>query len=225
MYNRFEESFDGTISADSHEDEQPSYLTELNGVKDNEAEYLIAMSYVGQARVYLRESIENGIFEKFYFVDGTRSEDLITALGAENLEGYKGTVSSSDDTTDSFKKFNEEFIKKHGAAPSRPYIREAYDATIAIALAAESAKSVEGSDIRDALRKVSSPAGEVVTAGSAGVKRGIELVRAGTDINYEGAATSLDWNSVGDISKGVVSIWSYEGGEIKDIEKKVVELK
>ena len=42
------------------------------------------------------------------------------------------------------------------------------------------------------------------------------LIRSGEDINYEGAATSLDWDPAGDVTDGFVSIWAHQSGEIKD---------
>ena len=219
LFGRFESAFGGTVSAQSHESEQPSYLSELQSVARGGAQHLVAISFPGQAQVYLRESIEQGLFTSFYFVDGTRSEDLIGAIGAENLEGSKGTAPSSDDTSASFVMFNEAFSAVNGAPPSRPFVREAYDAAIAIAFAAEAAQSVDGAAIQRELRGVASPGGEVITAGAASVAEGLNLIRSGADVNYEGAATSLDWDAAGDVARGFVSIWAYQNGAIVDLEK------
>ncbi len=222
---RFSDSYDGNITAISHEENQISYLAELQKAAEGDAEFLVTMGYVGQAQVYLRESLEQGLFDKFYFTDGTRSEDLIEAIGAESLEGFKGTVASSDESSASFTAFNNAFSAKYGGNPSRPYVREAYDATIAIGLAAEIANSLEGATIRDSLRRVALPGGETITAGEDSVRRGLQIVGDGGDVNYEGAATTLDWDSVGDVTGGFVSIWTYQGGEIVDIDAVLVNLK
>ena len=44
-------------------------------------------------------------------------------------------------------------------------------------------------------------------------------MRDGDDINYEGAATTLDWNEVGDVTTGFIEIWQYEGGEIVSLRE------
>ena len=44
------------------------------------------------------------------------------------------------------------------------------------------------------------------------------------DINYEGAASSLDWNADGDVVSGFVSIWAYQNGEIVELETVPVDL-
>ncbi len=225
LIENFRDSFEGTVSAESHEAEQISYLAELEKVAAGGADYLIAMGYVGQAQVYLREAIEQGLFAKFYFVDGTRSEDLITNIGAEHLEGSKGTVSSSNELSDSFRIFDEAFIAKHGAPPARPYVREAYDATVTIALASQMAGSTNGEAIRQALRRVASPNGEVITAGPDSIRRGLSILMEDKNINYEGAATTVDWDDNGDVTSGFISIWTYQDGEIVDTEKKPVDLR
>ena len=225
LINRFESAFGGTVTAASHEDNQVSYLAELQRVKRGGADYLIAMGYSGQAQVYLREALELDLFDKFYFVDGTRSEDLIDSIGADRLEGFKGTVSSSDESTASFSNFNVEYQAKHGALPTRPYVREAYDATIAVALAAVDAGSDSGGDIRDNLRDVAAPGGTLVSAGSVSIAEALRLVRNDNEVNYEGAATSLDWNEKGDVASGFVSIWAYQGGAIVDLQGVPVNLR
>ncbi len=88
----FAASFTGTATLVSHEDGQPSYLAELQQAARGGAQHLVAISFPAQAKVYIREALENGLFEKFVFVDGTKSEDLIEEIGAEFLEGSPGTA-------------------------------------------------------------------------------------------------------------------------------------
>ena len=76
------------------------------------------------------------------------------------------------------------------------------------------------SAIRDALVRVASPPGLPVLPGAEGIRAGLEAVRDGNDVNYEGAATTLDWNADGDVTNGYVGIWAYIGGAI--VEQAVV---
>ena len=80
---------------------------------------------------------------------------------------------------------------------------KAYDAVIVIALAAEAADSVAGPDIRDQLQAVASPGGTVVIASQDSItEAGLRIAAAddGDDVNYEGAASSVDWDAAGDIT-------------------------
>ena len=217
----FAASFTGTATLVSHEDGQPSYLAELQQAARGGAQHLVAISFPAQAKVYIREALESGLFEKFVFVDGTKSEELIEEIGAEFLDGSRGTAPVSPDTEAS-EAWNQGYIAAFGALPSLPFVREAYDATIAIALAAEAAGSLEGAALRDALVSVASPPGLAVLPGAAGIEGGLEAVRDGNDVNYEGAATTLDWNADGDVTNGHVGIWAYVGGAI--VEQAIVPI-
>jgi len=214
----FEGAFGGTVTSASIEETGTSYLSELQAAKAGGADYLIAIGYPEQAKIFLRESIENDIFTQFFFVDGTKSEVLIEDLGADTLEGFKGTAAASGPESDSTIAWNAQYQEKYGELPQTPYVREAYDATIAIALAAEKVGSNDGTAIRDQLQSVAAPPGDVVVAGAEGIAAGFELVRGGTGVNYEGAATSLDWNDVGDVTSGYIGVWQYQGGSIVELE-------
>ena len=214
----FSSLFSGTATMVSHESEQVSYLAELQQAADGGAEWLVAISFPEQAKVYLREALENGIFEQFVFVDGTKSEELIEDIGAEFLNGFQGTAPSAGSETDATAAWNEAYLEEFGALPTRPFVREAYDAVIAIAIAAEAAGSTDGVAIRDELVRVASPDGEVALPGAAGIKRALELIRDGDDVNYEGGATTLDWNADGDVTTGFVGIWEYQDGAIVELE-------
>ena len=109
-------------------------------------------------------------------------------------------------------------MEAHGELPALPFVREAYDAVIAIALAVELAGSTDGTAIRDALPRVAAPGGETVIPGADSVAAALAAVRAGDDVNYEGAATTLDWNAAGDVLTGFIEIWQYEAGAPASIE-------
>jgi len=87
-----------------------------------------------------------------------------------------------------------------------------YDAIVVAGLAAAAAqysgKPVNGPNVRDMLRKVSNPPGEVVVAGVAGFKKALEALKAGRDINYEGVAGSQDFDENGDVVTPI-EVWQF----------------
>ena len=84
-----------------------------------------------------------------------------------------------------------------------------------IALAAAKAGTTTDSvAIRDALRSIANPPGEAVGPGVEGIKKALMLIDEGKDINYEGAAGTVDFDENGDVT-GYIEIWKVEGGEIK----------
>lgn len=214
----FEANFDGTVTKASFEDAQASYLAELQAAAAGGADTLIAIGYPEQAQVFIREALENELFSNFLFVDGTKSQQLIDALGADALEGFKGTAPTGGPETDAYKAWEEAYIAEYGSVPELPYIREAYDAVIAIALAAEAAHSNDGAAIRDQLPIVAGPPGDTFLPGPEGVAAALKAAGEGTDIDYDGAATTLNWNEAGDVTTGYIQIFQYTGGEIVELD-------
>ena len=219
LADAFEAAFGGTVTKSSFEDGQASYLAELQSVAGDGAQVLVAVGFPTQAQVFIREALENDIFDQFLFVDGTKSQELIDAIGGEFLGGSKGTAPGSGPGTPSAAAWDAAYLEVHDELPMLPFVREAYDGTIAIALAAQLAGSTDGTAIRDALVRVASPGGVTIIPGAASIASGLSAVSNGDDVNYEGVATSLDWDAAGDVTSGFVVIWQYTAdGEIEDLE-------
>ena len=214
----FTSAFGGTVTTVAYSaDGQISYLAELQQAADAGATVLVAVAFPDEALVFIRESIENDIFTTFLFVDGTKSQDLIDGIGAEYLDGMFGTAPGAGPGTASLAAWDAAYMGEHGELPTLPFVREAYDAVIALALAAEAAGSTEGAAIRDQLPLVGAPGGITAIPGVPSMLAALENVRNGEDINYEGAATSLDWNDVGDVTSGFIEIWQYAEGTIASV--------
>tara|TARA_Y100000996_G_C22548715_1_gene652884 strand:+ start:1419 stop:2669 length:1251 start_codon:yes stop_codon:yes gene_type:complete len=223
----FKASFEaggGSATITSYEAKAASYLAELKASAANGGEVLIAAGYPTQAAIFIKEALENKIYDKFLFVDGTKSEDLIAAVGADALDGQKGTAPGAGPETPALKAWNDAYKAKNGDLPALPFVREAYDATICLALASASAGSVAGADIAAALPQVCGGDGEKAIPGAAGVKAALDLASDGKAVNFEGAATSLDWNDKGDITNGYIDIWQYKDGGIATLDSKPVDL-
>ena len=92
------------------------------------------------------------------------------------------------------------------------WLRKAYDATVALALAAQAAGRLDGAAIRDRLRAVGSPPGAVVTAGPSGVADALRILAGGGEVDYEGASGSMDWDANGDLRRGHIGVWRFTEG-------------
>lgn len=223
----FKEHFEaagGKVLASIPHDETPAptYVAELKQAAEGDPDALVAISYPGHATVYLREALEGGFFDTFIFVDGTKSQEIVDAVGAEAVEGMLGTAPGSAETP-SLEIFNQAYEEEYGERPPLPFMTNVYDAVVLAALAAYEAQ-VSGEELtsvslRDHLRSVAGPPGEVVEAGVEGLTKALELIRAGQEINYEGAAGSEDFDENGDVVTPI-EIWGYENGEI--VVKKLV---
>ncbi len=210
------EDLGGTVSAEIPHDEAvaTSYTAELAQATEGNPEVLVAISYPGHASIYMKEAIEGGFISEFRFVDGTKSEtDIPQAVGAEAIEGMCGTAPGSAETP-SLDTFNSTYEAEYGEVPPLPFMTTTYDAVILAALAAYEAQvageELTGVAVRDHLRSVAGPPGELVYAGE-GLKRAIELLADGQDIDYVGAAGDVNFDQFGDVVTPI-DIWCYEGG-------------
>ncbi len=219
LADAFEAAFDGTVTSASIEQGATSYLSELRAAADGGAKVLIAIAFPAEALIFIRESLEHSIFSEFLFVDGTKSQELIDGIGQDFLNGSKGTAPGGGPANAATRAWDAAYIDAHGELPALPFVREAYDAVIAIALAAELAGSTDGAAIRDALPRVAAPGGDDVIPGPEGIAIAMAAVGDGDDVNYEGAATTLDWNAAGDVLTGFIQIWQYSDGEPVEIDE------
>lgn len=191
-----------------------SYTAELRKALAGKPDRLCAFSYPEHAKVYLKEAIEFFKYRRFLFCDGTKSEDIVKALGARNVEGQMGTAAGSAGG-EPYVMFNADYKAEYGKLPPLPYITNAYDGTAVIGLAAYAAKvkglPLSAKNIRDNMRAVANPPGEVVKPGE--FKKAFDLLNSGKQINYEGAAGSVDFDENGDV-KTPIEIWKYSKGDI-----------
>ncbi len=214
---QFEETFNslgGTVTAKvAHEETQPTFTSELEKATEGDPDVLIAISYPGQAEIYLRESLEGGYADNFLFVDGTKSPEMMEVVGWAALDGTLGTAQGAPDSP-ALQAFQSAYDSTYGEEVQHPFTSETYDATVLIALAAAKAgTTTDSTAIRDALRSVANPPGEVVGPGIAGIIKALELIAAGEDINYEGAAGTVDFDENGDVV-GYIEVWQVKDGEI-----------
>lgn len=214
----FEKSFTGdqggTVSESiPFEQGQSSYRGELQRADTDDAKALLLIAYPENGIVILRQALEGGHFDKFIFTDGMKAPEVVEQIGADYVNGSYGTVPQSPES-EGLKTFQKAYEAKFGKVPPLPYIDTAYDATMLISLAAVKAGSNDRTAIRDALREVASPPGEKVGPGD--YAKAVELLKAGKDINYEGAAGSQDFDKNGDVP-GTIGEWAFEKGEIVDL--------
>ena len=214
LANVFKEHFEKgggkVVALVPQESGQPSYVSELRRATKGSPEVLVAISYPESAGVYLREALEGQYADQFLFVDGTKNQDMLNRLGANQFEGMFGTAPGTPES-DASRIFRKLYEERFGQLPTNPFIGETFDAFVLLAFAIEKAGLNEGPAIRDALREVANPPGEKVGPGD--VRRALELIRNGEDIDYEGVAGSQNIDANGDVSNAI-EIWRIEGGQI-----------
>ncbi len=213
LVQSFQDAWEGALTAVAVEPEQTTFADALRQSAAGGAQALILIVFSTEGEVIIREALDGGVYDQFVFGDGYKSQALIQALGGAALGGMYGTGPAAPPASESAAQWEAAFVDAYGGPPAGTYVQEVYDATIALALAAEAAGSSDGSAIRDQLRAVGGGPGEVVFAGPEGIARALEILRAGDAVDYDGASGSLDWDVNGDLSRGYIGIWRYTTDE------------
>ncbi|MGA7932774.1 MAG: ABC transporter substrate-binding protein [Kovacikia sp.] len=181
---------------------------------------VLVVAYPDTGSLILKTAYEQGFLGKKTKVlasEGMKEAKIAEQIGKNSqgeyvAAGMLGTATSA--AGPAFKDFQALFTVQYKQQP-KVYDPHTWDATTLLVLAAEAAKSPTSTAIRDKLREVSNPPGEVVTD----VCQGLALIRAGKKVNYQGASGTVDLNPQGDVT-GTYDIWTVEpDGKLKVIGK------
>lgn len=204
----------GEVAAEQkHEEKKDSYRSELATLSKAGAEALVVIAYAGDSGVKIvKQSIEGGLFTRFIGTDGLRDDLLIKDVGAEALKTsfFSSPTSPADNPAQKtlHDAFNAEF--KEGA--DKAFVDQTYDATFLALLAIEKAGSADRSKIAAALREVASAPGEKIGPGEWAKAK--ELIKAGKDIDYDGAGGAHDFDANGDVT-GYIGRFIVDGTSYK----------
>ncbi len=201
------------------EEAQPTYTAQLEALLVGNPEMILAVSYPGQATVYMQEARDLYNFTSWQYVDGTQSLDIIEAVGADVVEGQYGTAPGSDPAWAGAVRFEEMYNADYGDLPTLPFIDTTYDAVASIALAAALAHvngdAITAQSVRDNLRAVNDKSG--ATMGVGDFLEALTALQAGLPIDYTGAAGEVDFDELGDVITPVM-VWQFQSGDIVSVE-------
>ncbi|MCE2493534.1 MAG: ABC transporter substrate-binding protein [Alphaproteobacteria bacterium] len=215
----FEAAWDGAVKAVPVNRGRTGFLTELRESASGGAQALVVIAFETAALAMVREAIDDGLYDRFVFGDAAKRLSLVRSIGGTRLGDMYGTGPATAPESVSSAAWEAAYVDEHGALPVLAYVKEAYDATVVLALAAQAAGRLDGAAIRDRLRAVGGGPGTVVTAGPRGVADALRILAEGGEVDYEGASGSMDWDGNGDLRRGHVGIWRFTGDErIEDVE-------
>jgi neutral amino acid transport system substrate-binding protein len=192
-----------------------SFDTEARAAFGGKPDGVAAVLYAETGSLLLKSAYQQGLTQgvQVLLTDGVKSDDFAGQVGKTKegkfiIEGAVGTVPGADGKALTALSKLWEAEKK---TPPPAYVPQAWDAAALIALSAESAKANTGEGIASKIREVANAPGEEVTD----VCKGLELLKAGKDINYQGASGNVDIDKAGDVV-GVYDVWQVQGdGKLK----------
>lgn len=199
----------GKVAAkEAHEDGKADYRAELGSLASSGAENLVLLAYAeGSGQTIIRQALESGDFAKFIGGEGMISDKFLAAVDAKALEGTFLTKPSTPGIPGTAK-FNA-IAEAAGIDTKAIFVAQVYDATFLLALAIEKNGKAERSGLSAALRSVATAPGEVIFPGE--WKKAVELIKAGKDINYEGAAGSHEFDEAGDVPGVIIEVVIKDG--------------
>jgi branched-chain amino acid transport system substrate-binding protein len=170
-----------TISA-AHEDGKADYTAEVGALAAAGGDILIVAGYLDQGGVgVIRAALDTGAFSLFQLPGGMIGDNLTAALG-NSIDGSFGQVAGTDSPG------MQMLADKSGGKfdVNSPYTPESYDAAALIMLAMQAANSSKSTDFAPKIMDLANAPGEKIYPGE--LAKALELVKAGTDIDYVGAS-------------------------------------
>ncbi|MEQ9664423.1 MAG: ABC transporter substrate-binding protein [Phycisphaerales bacterium] len=214
----FEDAFESwggnVLESVAYNQEQASYRPEVNTALAVEPEALILIAFPVDGATILREWVSFGGPQEYVLSNALRSDDVLSAVGAQYLEGALG-VDNAQVTGPSVEQFNADYQAAFNEDPNRPGIHINYDAAAVTLLAMQASEEVTGTSIRDNIRAVTDPSGTEVYPGVEGFRQAIELLEAGETIRYVGATGPLSFDENGDVA-GPVLVWTVADGALAE---------
>ncbi len=204
------------ISVTPYNQNQPSYAAEVTNALKSDPPALYFIGYPGDGTTIIRTWLQQGGPRKFLFNDGMNAADFIKGVGPQFLEGALGT-SSGTNRTPSTEFFAKAYPAMSGGFDAgAPAADRAFDAGAILGLAIAHAGKFEAAAIRDSIRKVTEPGGEVVHAGPQGFARALQLIKEKKPVRYVGVIGAVEFDRNGDIV-GPFRTWRIAGGEITTV--------
>jgi ABC-type branched-subunit amino acid transport system substrate-binding protein len=196
--------------------EQSSYNAEVTNALNGDPPALYFIGYPGDGTTIVRTWIQQGGPQRFLFNDGMNAADFIKGVGRQFLNNAYGTSSGSTRTA-STEYFGKAYPAMSGGFDAdSPAADRAFDAGAILGLAIAFADKFEAPAIRDAIRKVTSPGGEVIYAGPQGFARAMQLIREKKTLRYVGVIGPVQFDKYGDIA-GPFRTWRILNGEVTTV--------
>lgn len=174
--------------------DQTSYVSQVREAIAAHPQVIFTQDDPPTAAVLFREFKQLGAQSiPWIGTDTTAGSDYLKAVGYPTahaeLTSVYGTSVTGAANTEFVNLFNQVYPSQKAAGPLAN-ANYAYDAVISLALADDYAKTTNGTTVAKDMAKVTNPPGTACYTYSSC----LQLIKAGTKINYEGASGDLDYN-------------------------------
>ena len=173
----------GTVSITTpHEDGKADYSAEVAALAASGSDMLVVAGYTDQGgKGIIQNALDTGAFETFYLPDGMVGQQIVDDLGDGLSTSFGDVPGVEGEGPSAF----QAMATEAGYDGTSAFSSESYDAAALILLAMQAANSSASADWTPRVMDLANAPGEQILPGQ--LARGLELVAAGTDIDYVGA--------------------------------------
>lgn len=197
--------------------EQASYRAEVTQALRDDPDSLFLVAFPADGATAMREWLSLGGPQNLLLSNALRAAEFVDAVGAQFLTNAVG-LDNAQVAGPSVDAFNASWTERFGAAPAGPGLHTMYDAAAVALLATQAAGSYDGAAIRDMVRQITGPGGEVINPGVEGFARAHEVLAAGGRITYVGATGPISFDANGDVT-GPYLVWGVgEDGSLTQVD-------
>jgi ABC-type branched-subunit amino acid transport system substrate-binding protein len=193
-----------------------SYLAEVDDLVSRAPDAVVLLGYPSSSARFVYELSLAGYsgVRRWYLSPTLKSEVFLETIPPGALDGMIGVAQGVPEGAD----FAQAFRARWGEEPMTA-AHANFDALLILALAMESANQQlnrlpTSDELTEHIHRVSQPPGIPVRWDE--YDRAAALVRAGEDIDLEGASGSLDFNSMNQVMHGLLRFWTVDGRRIVD---------
>jgi branched-chain amino acid transport system substrate-binding protein len=188
--------------------DQANFDTEMGQLAGGNPKGWVIIDFPETFQKYVASLVRTGKWDaaRTFMTEALRNTSVLDPIGNPVI-GLRGTAASAagGPAGASFAAYWKKNVS--GAKPYTGFEGTALDAANVAFLAALKSCSASPAKIKAKLVSVSGPPGVKVTYLQ--MAKAIKLVRAGKEIDYEGAFSPVDFDRAGDIGSAVFEIWKY----------------
>lgn len=217
-YERAIRAFGGTVTAMiPFNENQTSYRAEVQRALAQPHDSMMLIGFPQDSSTVAREWVSLGGSQNMVLNNSLRSDQFLNNVGARFLNNAWG-MDNAQVSAPSVEQFNRDFQARFNRPARGPGLHTVYDAVVvtALAYAAAGGQNADGTAIRDNMRRVITPNGEVHGTGAAGIRSAMEAIAAGRTIRYVGATGPFQFDANGDVT-GPALIWRVQNGQFQEV--------
>jgi branched-chain amino acid transport system substrate-binding protein len=201
-----------------YEPNEPSYNSEADRIATGDPDAFVVIDDPDTFAKLGPALVDTGNWDprRTFVTDGLVSSGLLEDPGPDVVKGMRGITPGTPQSVPGAAAFDRLYTRSGPKSVKRQtFDAQNFDAVVLCYLSAVAAGSSRGEDMKDELRAVSGPPGRKYTWDE--LPDAIKALRAGKDIDYEGAAGPIDLDANGDPTYGVYDLVEFERSRLEQV--------